>query len=222
MKTITKFLASFLIIVSSSNLILAQGGGVVAMSITPSNPTDIDQVSFIAEVWTANSGCWIGFDNTNIGPGMITIDAGYCMGLLTAICGRTDTFPLGQLTAGNYSLAFNFSSSGDCMAFANPTPSQISFTVTPTTVGIAETASGGFELFPSPSSHTATIRLTDASSGGAVKVFDALGKLVMNKILVSGDRTVTLNTTSFENGIYMVRLEQADGRAFARRLVVAR
>ncbi|MEI6575441.1 MAG: hypothetical protein WCO63_04610 [Bacteroidota bacterium] len=73
------------------------------VSVFPSNPTPEDSVKVIANVWLPSGSCWL--DNHYAlysQDTLIDVFGTFNSGMLTVICGTSDTFALGRLDAGNY------------------------------------------------------------------------------------------------------------------------
>ncbi len=98
----------------------------------------------IASTMFSSGGCSISnytvsIDYSGIIPA-IEVHAYYCMGMLTIICERTDTIPLGTLPAGAYSLTFqvhyaNYTETNCIGPFVNGDMGDTSFIVSEASLG---------------------------------------------------------------------------------------
>jgi hypothetical protein len=78
-------------------------------------------------------------------------------------------------------------------------------------------------LFPNPSNNEATIKLNlDKNEKVAVTIFDVQGKVVgsvIEKQLEKGEQTISLNTSTLSNGVYIVQFT-AGGKSAKLELIV--
>ena len=204
-----KKLYSYLVFTALSTGALAQGT-ITQITVDPTNPTTNDDVTIYVDEWFSSGGCPLDNQSHQLSGNTILANAHHCVGLLTVICNATDTFELGQMTAGTYTFELVLTSG------AGPIPCtpgividdtmSVSFTVTQA-VGIEE-----IELL--------TMKFENPVHGvlefhkplsTPLQLFDITGKRVMN--LEVG--TIRADFTNLNSGIYFLRSEDA-----VRKLVV--
>ena len=71
------------------------------------------------------------------------------------------------------------------------------------------------KLYPNPAQNSITIEYTDVSEASKLIVVDALGVLIETKNLGETAGKLNLNTTAYQNGIYLARIE-AEGKALLK------
>jgi len=70
---------------------------------------------------------------------------------------------------------------------------------------------GGMVLFPNPTTGDVLLETEEAlRQAGTVKIYDQIGRLVMEKEMSLGQQRLQLETNSLPNGVYVVRLKEAD------------
>jgi len=82
--------------------------------------------------------------------------------------------------------------------------------------GIGKLNESQVNLFPNPATNNLNISSTDPIR--QITVFNYVGQVVFNQEF-GGEKVITLNTSSFESGIYVVRVELLEGQ-FMRRVVI--
>jgi hypothetical protein len=76
-------------------------------------------------------------------------------------------------------------------------------------------------VYPNPANATATLAVTNAPDGTAVRILDTRGRLMMSRTLSAGASTSSLELTNLEAGLYIVQLT-SQGEAVTLRLTVQR
>ncbi len=79
-----------------------------------------------------------------------------------------------------------------------------------------------FRIYPNPVKHEANITLfSSISESGSIKIYNLTGKEITTKNIriKSGVNTYKLNTKSWENGIYVIKLETKSGQTLTRKVV---
>lgn len=179
------------------------------ISISPANPTVNDNVVFIAEVSFPYGSCDLKTLNTSVNGSSISLSALHCVGMLTYICDDTDSFALGQLPAGTYTVYFQLdmgSAPDPCTPGINPGPNDsLVFTVT-TTTGITSPVQESFSVFPNPGKEGFTINFSGNAS--ALVVRDASGRLVYSSDEVKPG--MYFGMSDLKAGMYMIELVNKD------------
>jgi len=68
----------------------------------------------------------------------------------------------------------------------------------------------GFEIMPNPASTYVQIETQGAKAGSTLNVVNTLGQIVSQIILTESDSRIELDLSTFENGMYIIQLD--DGR----------
>jgi hypothetical protein len=90
------------------------------------------------------------------------------------------------------------------------------------TVSTQQPDFGTLALYPNPTSGAAWIRLEEALPAEAqLRIWDAGGRLLQHRVIAAGSDQITLESGSFDAGIYLVDL-YAENRCLRGRLVVMR
>jgi hypothetical protein len=204
MKHIT-FTALFLISVFAAN---AQW--IDNISIIPANPTVNDNVIFSADVSFPTGSCDISSQTASINGNSIYLSSLHCVGMLTFICSDNDTFHLGQLPAGTYTVYFQLdmgSLPDPCTPGINPGPNDsLTFTVSSTT-GIPSLDVNTFSIFPNPGRDGFTLKYTGEASGIAVR--DAGGRIAFETDQVKSGMFFSMS--ALKPGVYMIELLREEG-----------
>ena len=147
-----KFTFPFLLLLISASQLLAQGT-ITGISVIPSNPTTADDIELHVAVQFNSGDCQVDDKGHNTNAFAINAYSHHCVGLLTVICPTTDTFQLGQLPAGDYTVDFTLSSGfggPNCSPDIIPDDTeQFQFTVS-TSVGIEELQTESDFIYPNP------------------------------------------------------------------------
>ena len=77
---------------------------------------------------------------------------------------------------------------------------------------------GDLRLFPNPTSDSFTIQSTQLGVETNVSIYDIRGRMVSSEKGVSQNGTFTLNISSFENGVYFVKIS-SEGNVAVRKLI---
>jgi hypothetical protein len=175
------------------------------ISISPANPTVNDNVVFTADVSFPYGSCDIKTQTTSVNGNAIYLSALHCVGMLTFICSESDTFHLGQLPAGTYTVHFQLdmgSLPDPCTPGINPGPNDsLVFTVT-TTTGLTSPVQESFSVFPNPGKEGFTINYSGEAS--ALVLRDASGRLVYSASEVKPG--MYFGMPDLRAGVYMIEL----------------
>ncbi|MEX1189415.1 MAG: T9SS type A sorting domain-containing protein [Bacteroidia bacterium] len=89
----------------------------------------------------------------------------------------------------------------------------------PTYVNLSEVASNSFEVYPNPANEE--VRINTSNKLTAVEIIDIQGRVIYTQALNNSTTNVSISTSSFEAGIYLLRGLSADGKTFVQRLSIA-
>ena len=134
-----------------------------------------------------------------------------------------DTFMFNQTynfdTVGYYWLILGF----NCNNFNKAVTSYgRSVYVDPTMTSNINLAVSNFNIYPNPVKQEANITLfSNTGESGTLKIYDMTGKEIFTKDIRinSGANTYKLNTKSWKNGIYIIKLETQSGQTITRKVV---
>ena len=197
-----KFTFPFLLFLISTPQLLAQGT-ITGISVFPLNPTSGDDIELHVDVQFTSGDCQVDNKDHNTNAFAITAYAHHCVGLLTVICPTTDTFQLGQLPAGDYTVDFTLTSGfggPNCSPGIIPDDTeQFQFTVS-TSVGIQEIKTEDNFIYPNPASN---ILFFKNKLNHAASITDIRGNTVVN--IKSG--ASELDISHLSSGVYFLQTE---------------
>ena len=96
MKKIILFFLVFVISIAKSQMSWING-----ISISPSNPTELDSITVFVDLSFAYSDCPLDHKYISILGNDIQSSSHHCQGPMAAICNTTDTLQLAPLPSGN-------------------------------------------------------------------------------------------------------------------------
>jgi len=113
----------------------------------------------------------------------------------------------------NYNYKINAAVPGCTSPFSNEVVVQYG------TIGIDEIGTGLVNIYPNPANDMFVVEF----SGDAfdITVFNYLGKTVFKQFL-NGDKKVFIDTSNFDAGVYLVKLQTRKGKTITRKMVVAK
>lgn len=197
-----KFIFPFLVFLIFATQLLAQGT-VTGISVIPSNPSTTDDIQLHVDVQFSGGGCQVDNKNHSTNAFAVSAYAHHCVGLLTVICPTTDTFQLGQLPAGDYSVDFTLTSGfggANCSPGIVPDDTeQFQFTVS-TTVGLQELQAEADFIYPNPVSD---ILFFKKNLKHSASITDIRGNTVAN--IRAGASNVDISHLS--SGVYFLQTE---------------
>ena len=187
------------------------------VTIEPATISVTDTILIITSATMGSGGCWLQDSTTSISGSDIHIAGFYCSGLLTVICTSTDTFKVGPLAAGTYSV--NFSRSDDATGGCMGAYTFYDSVATSFTVGTLEAADmepelskEGFKVFEDQFSWQLKVQSEqEFQPGSSLKIFDAQGKAMDQIRLPAGEKSLSI-LPGWPTGIYFYRVE-SEGKA---------
>lgn len=81
--------------------------------------------------------------------------------------------------------------------------------------GVKETMTSGFNIYPNPANSKIFV---DGENIGVVEVYNSLGQKVAS---VEGSENTSVNASSFDNGVYVVRVITNDGMVSTKKVTIA-
>ena len=85
-------------------------GSIIALTVSPTYPTETDTVYIYASLSFASSSCPLDVQSHSILGNNIVASTQHCLGMLSAICYNTDTFKINPLSTGTYTFDLTLSS----------------------------------------------------------------------------------------------------------------
>jgi len=201
----------------------ASGQWINTLWHVPANPTAGDPITFFADVSFPSGSCDQHSQQVFVNGNTVDANALHCLGALTFICGYTDTFQVGPLSAGNYTFRFHVDNGGlpfPCTAGINPGPTDsITFTVSPA-VGISvQFPVSGVEVFTSPACDILHVH-SQLNRPVRLALYSIAGNLVLNRKVVAASEEIPIG--HLQRGFYYVRVENGDFNIETRRIAIVR
>ena len=75
-----------------------------------------------------------------------------------------------------------------------------------TSLGIDPAQSTELSLYPNPANHSVTVRFAAQTRHTTATIYDMAGRVVVNLPVEAGSTSLTINTSSLANGVYMLHL----------------
>jgi hypothetical protein len=207
-----KLLSLFLILIClcACDVVHAQLPFMHATTVIPQNPTTSDFIKIVTHVSTPNQGILVDqlYTVTAV-PSKIHLHGCYWQGMATAIQHHIDTFHIGYLQAGTYTLTHSvyMSSTQQHCSRIDSNFATGGFTVK-STVGLNELKkSGSLTLTPNPASESLT--LSGVKTPASVRIFSLAGTREKELLLLSGEK---IDITTLPPGLYLLTV--AEGKSF--------
>lgn len=189
------------------NFLQAQAPYLIGYTVIPQNPTTNDFIKIVTEVHTPNQGILVDQMHTvNSSTKDIVLHGCYWQGMLTAIQEHVDTFMIGQLPVGNYTIhrnAYMSTTQQHCSRIdSNKTTNMLQ--VTGLTTSIEELGlNGTVRVYPNPSKEI----LFCSGSFGESFIYSANGSLVKQ---ATSRKDGSIDIRDLADGLYFIRFSQKD------------
>ncbi len=183
---------------------------ITQLRVDPANPTVNDTVLLIADLQFRSSACVLDNKSHTIIGNSIVASTQHCVGIAQAICNTADTFVLGVLNSGRYTVDLTLSSGAGpvpCTPGIAPSDTDtMSFRVQ-TVLGIKDQVLPSFSLYPNPAKDI--IDLSDAYKQmvTSLKVLSATGAIVLE----SDNPNESIDVSDLAPGVYYVELYHKTG-----------
>lgn len=182
----------------------AQFPTILSTSIIPASPTPTDIVKIVTHVTTPNQGIIVDLiHSVSHNPKEINLRPCYWQGMLTAIQTHIDTFVVGQLQAGVYTIkhkAFMSTTQQHCTK-VDSNMVVTTLTVGGLTTGIEELDQKDFSVYPNPVTDKLYLKSTKKLSEAEIYHID--GRLVS---IIKPNEEGALDVSSLSKGIYFLRI----------------
>jgi hypothetical protein len=175
-------------------------------TVIPQNPTPTDFIKIVTKVTTPNLGVGVELSHTvTTNPAVIKLKGCYGTTMAPALQTFIDTFYVGQLQPGNYTIrhkAYMSSTNQHCTPIdSNEVITNV--VVTSTTFLKENNFGGELQIFPNPVSD---ILFLTSGNNESAEVFSCDGKVVLE--LKSGTKSFAVS--GLANGIYFIRFSEGN------------
>lgn len=189
------------------SLALAQGQNIPYIgtaTIIPQNPGPNDNIKIVTNVTTPSQGIFVGQShNVNTALKEINVRGCYTNGMLPATETYIDTFTIGQLPSGVYSIkhrAYISSSQLVCVKTADSNMVVLTLTVSGTTTGIKQYTKNSVQIFPNPAKEY--VQLKNVAQPLNVQIYSASGSVVKSMMV---EPASDINLKDLSAGLYFIR-----------------
>jgi hypothetical protein len=199
--TVTLFL-SFYFSVSSQNI--------TQLRTFPVNPTSNDTVLLIADLQFNSSSCLLDTKFHQVNGNSIVASTQHCVGVAQAICNTTDTFSLGLLPTGRYTVDLTLNTGAGptpCTPGIVPSDSDTLSFVVQTTLGIQDQVLPSFTIYPNPAKDFIVLSEEYQKMVSSLKVFNVAGAVVLE----SDTPKERINVSQLTPGVYTMELHHKTG-----------
>ncbi|MEI6489514.1 MAG: T9SS type A sorting domain-containing protein [Bacteroidota bacterium] len=208
-----------------ANKIYSQAS-ILSLTVSPASPTTNDYVKVYADCMFTSGGCSVFNTSFYTSGNDIEASAEHCVGMLSVICGATDTFNLGNLSAGihRFRLTLNVGYGGPpCSPGIVPDDiDTLQITVSPAT-GIVtwSLASSQVSMVPNPMNESTTIQLSNdiLMLHPNIVLYDALGRVV-REIKSVKSTSIIIEREKLKAGIYFVQILHDQGMMHVGKLII--
>lgn len=179
------------------------------INIEPEYPTTDDSIRIHLIGYLTETGVII--DNVEVlvqdNEVFLTINV-HSSGGFQMLIDHTETINLGLLASGDYHINI----SGEHISDNVSDPSQYHFTVEEATGILSQTSNAKFSVYPNPAKEYTEISysLPFGVDHAILSVYDASGRLVEKKQLISSINKVAYNTSNLPSGSYTIEIKTND------------
>ena len=189
--------------------------GATAQNITqlrtfPLNPTSNDTVLLIADLQFSSSGCALDTKSHQVNGYSIVASTQHCVGIAQAICNATDTFVLGVLPTGRYTVNLTLNTGAGpipCTPPGVPSDSDTMSFVVQTTLGIQDQVLPSFTIYPNPAKDFIVLSDEYQKVVSSLKVFNVAGAVVLE----SETPKKRIDVSQLTPGVYTMELHHKTG-----------
>ena len=185
------------------------------VSIVPAIPTTNDSILITAICTFGSGSCSPHTQGFSVAGNSISTWALHCLGMLTVICTDTDTFAIGTLPAGIYTVNYQLNTGSGpvpCSPGIVPGPNtNATFTVSALT-NISYQASGenAMQVFPNPVTGMLKLISNKLYDHGVIDLYNLLGKKVfhvqINEEAGSLKPETNVDVSELSPGIYFLKV----------------
>ena len=193
-------------------------GSIDSMRVVPANPGTQDDVEILLFGSFPSGDCEMTDSSLAVAGQDILIEARHCTGMLTVICYATDTFHVGQLGAGNYTVsATMFSGFGiPCDSFIVAAQDTLTFNVTG-----SNASQSGLEYFTdisvSGTSEEVTVMHNNQNVNFRMYITDLTGKTLTEFEVNENPERIPVNLCP---GFYVWRARDENGNSASGKFLI--
>ena len=183
------------------------------LTVTPSEPTEDDEVVIVTSVETAGQGHRVSqSQNVSVSEYSLGLRACFFSGPATAIQTHLDTFYVGKLQHGYYAVSFKarLSSAPGYCAPSDSTEEATYLQVEPATLSARWQTVSTSLVWPNPCGNELNIRGVDS---GSCRVISITGELVGTRTITRG---VVTGLSDLAPGIYFLEIDTGSRHARCR------
>ena len=188
---------------------------ILQLRAIPPNPTVSDSVFLLADLEFRYSLCDLDNKSHFISGRTIVANTHHCSGIAAALCYPTDTFALGYLSPGRYTVNLGLTNGAapvPCTpGFGLDDSDTMSFTVQ-SGLGIENVEKSKLRIYPNPANESITLSAAYKSFIQSFKILSITGAVVLENDL-SQDRILV---SDLEPGIYFIELYHKGGKFVER------
>lgn len=204
-----------LFIIACAGNQLTFGQGVNNITIQPSNPTATDTV-FVISDFSYYGNCSFGLVHYTASQSGSVIDIlpEYCGYGLSTLCNAVDTFSVGVLPDGNYTINLEYHQGTVCAGSFDTIIANFDTTFQIGSLSVGSIISKDIEIsvFPNPTSDFIELKSKESIKG--IKLFDMTGK--ESRVLFK-DNFIDMRLLS--PGFYILIIELNNGIFFTKRII---
>lgn len=127
-----------------------------------------------------------------------------------------ENLPIGTVINNTAFIYFDF----NAPVITNTATNTVSVEVD-TTVGIRPVKNNPeVFVYPNPANKAVTVTVSEGMTNASVTVTDMLGRMAIEPVWLNNTRTISLNTQTLSEGVYMVNVSSKEGTTVTRRLIV--
>jgi hypothetical protein len=205
MKTI-KTLCFFLLLCISYNV--SSQGSINGLQILPANPATHHQLKVVATTVFNSGPCGRISSQVTTTGNTINVSVSHTLGMLTVMCPSSDTIPIGQFSAGTYTLYYHLTTPNSSSIYDTDT---LIFSVQNTTGIKTFASSSDIIVYPNP---TLGVFYSDIPEGCSASLINLLGERTPLKIAPGTHQEI--NISDLPNGWYIIEFSSQEEVSRAR------
>ena len=187
----------------------------VAQTITqlrtfPANPTIADTIYLIADLQFRSTACELDHKSISVSGNSIVASTQHCVGIATAICNSSDTFILGSLAAGRYTVDLSLSSGNapvPCSPGIIPSDTDTMSFVVQSALGIDDVDLRSYTVYPNPAGDYIVLSDAYRQMARSVKIISVTGAVVLEIESI----TDQIDISDLAPGVYSIEIFHSNG-----------
>lgn len=193
---------------------------IISMQVFPANPTTLDTVSVIVDMWFSSGTCDQHTQQSFVSGNSIYCSTLHCTGMLAVICNDMDTFKINPLPAGNYTYYIQVDQGGlpaPCTpGIVAGDSDSITFVVTPVTGVKNSVNEDSFSVKVNENDINIVFKNPDEVQ--LVTLTDITGKLLFSETTVPDNMRII---KPISKGVFMLNVVLKDGMVTSRKIISA-